>query len=137
MKTESREHSLLKKKDKMFRRLLDELNESRAVVIVEGKKDAAALRCIGVSNQIFTLSKSPDAVAERVSKHADEAVVLTDFDRRGEELFLRVVSALESYGVKPNVDVRRRLRYIFGVRFFEELDRKVNEFKEKLEEIER
>jgi 5S rRNA maturation endonuclease (ribonuclease M5) len=126
---------LLRKKDKMFRRLLDELSESRAVIIVEGKKDAAALHCIGISNPVFILNQSPDVVAERVSKEADEAVVLTDFDRKGEELFLRVLSALESHGVKPNVDVRRRLRYLFGVRFIEELDKKVKEFEERLEKL--
>jgi len=137
MRRESREQSLLKSKDKAFRRLLRELGESRAAVIVEGRKDRAALRNIGIANPVFLLNQKPEIVAERVAKNADEAVVLTDFDRKGEELFGRMVSALESCSVKPNTDVRRRLRYLLGVRFFEELDRKAEEFKEKMEEIER
>jgi len=137
MRLRSREGSVLRSKDKAFRRLLSELSEGDAAIVVEGKRDRDALRRMGITNQIFLINQKPDIVAERVAKTAHTAIVLTDFDRKGEELCLRITSALEGCSVKPDLDVRRKLKYLFGVRFFEELDRKVEEFQEKLEEIER
>lgn len=137
MRGKSREGSLLESKAKAFRTLLLELGESRAAVIVEGKRDREALQRIGVVNPIFTMTHSPDEVAARVALEAEEAVVLVDFDRNGEELLERLVPALEAHNVKPNTDVRRKLRYIFGVQFFEEIDSKLEEFRKKLEESER
>jgi 5S rRNA maturation endonuclease (ribonuclease M5) len=93
---------------------------------------------LGIRNKVTLINQSPDRVAARVASHgASEAVVLTDFDRTGEELAQRVREALESHGVKPDLEVRRKLRYLFGVLFIEELDRKVEEFQEKLERFER
>jgi 5S rRNA maturation endonuclease (ribonuclease M5) len=122
----------------MWKNLLESLEEGEQEVVVEGKRDRVALQNLGIRNRITLINQSPDRVAERVASHgASEAVVLTDFDRSGEELAQRICEALESYGVKPDLDIRRKLRYLFGVLFIEELDRKVAEFQEKLERFER
>jgi 5S rRNA maturation endonuclease (ribonuclease M5) len=122
----------LQRKQKFLKRVLKELEESRKPIIVEGKKDRAALERIGVGNRIFLINWTPDELSRRVAKVADEAVVLTDFDETGEKLCKRVEEALCSYNVLPDTEVRRKLRYALGVYNFEEIDRKMEELQKKI-----
>jgi 5S rRNA maturation endonuclease (ribonuclease M5) len=123
----------LQRKQKLLNRVLKELEESGKPILVEGKRDKAALERIGVKNRIFLINLTPDELCKRVSKVADEAVILTDFDGAGEKLGKRIEEALYSYNVLPNTEVRRKLRYLLGVYNFEEVDRKMEEFKKKIE----
>ena len=123
----------LQRKLKLLNRVLKELEESGKPILVEGKRDKAALERIGVKNRIFLINLTPDELCKRVSKVADEAVILTDFDGAGEKLGKRIEEALYSYNVLPNTEVRRKLRYLLGVYNFEEVDRKMEEFKKKIE----
>ena len=124
---------LTMRKQKFLGRLMKELDEGGMPILVEGKRDRAALERIGVRNRIFLINMSPDELCRRVAKVADEAVVLTDFDKTGEKLGKRVEDALYSYNVLPNMDARRKFRYLLGVYNFEEIDRKLEEFKKKIE----
>ena len=121
------------RKQKLLDRVLKELEESGKPILVEGKRDKAALERIGVENRVFLINLTPDELCKRVSKVADEAVILTDFDEAGEKLCNRVKEALYSYNVLPNTEVRRKLRYLLGVYNFEEIDRKMEEFKKRVE----
>lgn len=122
----------------MWKNLLAALEEGGHEVIVEGKRDRIALQKLGIRNKVTLINQSPDKVAERVASHgAGEAVVLTDFDGTGEELAQRMCDALHSHGVRPDLDFRRKLRYLFGVLFMEELPTKVAQFQQKLERFER
>jgi 5S rRNA maturation endonuclease (ribonuclease M5) len=123
----------LQKKHKSLKRVLKELEDSGAPLLVEGKRDREALERIGVKNRIFLVNMSPDSLCQRVSKVTDEAVVLTDFDEAGQKLCKRVEEALHSYNVLPNTDVRRKLRHLLGVYNFEDIDRRMEEFKKKIE----
>lgn len=123
----------LQRKQKFLDRIMKELDEGGKPILVEGKRDKAALERIGVRNRIFLINMSPDELCKRVAKVSDEAVVLTDFDRTGEKLGKRVEEALYSYNVLPNMDMRRKFRYLLGVYNFEEIDRKLEEFKKKIE----
>jgi 5S rRNA maturation endonuclease (ribonuclease M5) len=123
----------LQRKDKLLKRVLKELEESGKPILVEGKRDREALERIGVGNRIFLINMRPDELCERVAKTADEAVVLTDFDEAGEKLCKRIEEALYSCNVLPNTEVRRKLRYLLGVYNFEEIDRRMEEFKKKIE----
>jgi len=123
----------LQKKQKLLGRVLKELEESGAPILVEGKRDKEALESIGVRNRIFLVNMRPDRLCERVAREADEAVVLTDFDEAGEKLRERVEEALLSCSVLPNTEIRRKLRYLLGVYNFEEIGRRMEEFKKKLE----
>lgn len=137
MRSKSKEEWLLRKKERMFARLMRELDESRAVLVVEGMRDERALRNIGVMNAVVRAHGTPDDIARRVAKRGDSAVVLTDFDGSGEELRLRITEALHAHGVRSLEEPRRAFRYIFGLLFFEEIDRKHEELVEKLREFER
>ena len=123
----------LQRKQKLLNRVLKELEESGKPILVEGKRDKAALERIGVKNRIFLINLTPDELCKRVSNVADEAVILTDFDEAGEKLGKRIEEALHSYNVLPNTEVRRKLRYLLGVYNFEDIGRKMEEFKKKIE----
>jgi 5S rRNA maturation endonuclease (ribonuclease M5) len=66
---------------------LQEINK-RVPVIVEGKKDAAALRGLGLTGDIITLHNGSglydfcDNIAERFHR----VILLLDWDRKGEDL---------------------------------------------------
>ena len=138
MKMKLRRESALRDRVKTYRRLIGELVDGDAAVIVEGKRDREALQALGVPRErIFTMNGSPAAVAEKVSKAADRAFVLTDFDAAGEDILSRIVPALEGCSVKPDAGMRKRLGGILGLRFFEEIARKARELEEKFEESER
>ena len=73
----------------------------KRLIIVEGKKDKAALNYIGINNYIITLSKKPIfATIESISNLTDETIILTDFDKKGKELYGKLNSGLQKLGVK-------------------------------------
>lgn len=77
--------------------------EEGTPIIVEGKADADALRKLGVKGQILCVKASLKPLTEslKVIERKDEAIVLTDFDRRGAELANRLNKSLEEMQVKP------------------------------------
>ena len=67
---------------------IQELKKANKLIIVEGIKDKRALNKLGVNNYIVSLSKKQVyAVIEDVSKITTEVIILTDFDKKGKELF--------------------------------------------------
>ena len=91
-----------------FIKTLEEL-KSRAV-IVEGKKDARALKALGLAN-IIPLNNTP--LAEFAQKIAEsqihEVIILTDFDKEGRKLEKRLDLLLRSHKVRTNRRLRRIL----------------------------
>ena len=75
-----------------FDQLLQKMLESDAAIIVEGKKDQAALEKFGIdSSHIFVLNKQPlFVVAERIAACYKTAVILTDLDAEGKKLYGRL-----------------------------------------------
>lgn len=66
---------------------LFEVNK-RAPVIVEGKKDALALRTLGLAGEIITLHRGSSLYdfCEDISERFDKVVILLDWDEKGETL---------------------------------------------------
>ena len=103
--------------------LLSGLVKSKAAVIVEGKKDKAALERLGISSsRIFVLSKKPlFAVAEEVAAVYKEAAILTDLDEEGKKLYGKLNTLLQRLGVRVDNSLRNflfkstRLRQIEGI----------------------
>ncbi|MBI2144559.1 toprim domain-containing protein [Candidatus Woesearchaeota archaeon] len=91
-----------------FGQLLQKLLKSGAAVIVEGKKDKAALEKLGVGGgTVFVLNKQPlFAVAEGIAANYKRAAILTDLDSEGKKLYGRLNTQLQQLGVK--VDNRLR-----------------------------
>lgn len=98
------------------------------VIIVEGKKDRAALEKLGFEN-IIELSKKPlFQIIEDISNKNKECIILTDFDKKGEQLYGKLNSGLSRLGVKVDNKLRgflqkkTRLSHIEGL--FTYLNRK-------------
>ncbi len=89
---------------------LEDASETSAV-IVEGMKDAAALKLLGVTKNVVTLSKGTSVFtfSEEVSRAWKSAVVLTDWDRKGGHLARMLKEALVHNGVIVNEMIRAHL----------------------------
>lgn len=66
---------------------LQELNKN-IPVIVEGKRDASALRSLGLMGDIITLHNGKDLYefCDDLSRRHSRVILLLDWDRKGEEL---------------------------------------------------
>ena len=90
---------------------LNDLSEEGAAVLVEGKRDAAALRGLGYTGPLFTVSilTSTAAARERLRRDVSTMVILTDLDSEGRRLASRYVKFLSHEGVSASLAQRRRL----------------------------
>lgn len=91
--------------------LLSGLAESKGAIIVEGRKDKAALEKVGIgSNRIFVLNKTPlFVVAEAVAQNHSTAVILTDLDAEGRKLYGKLSTLLQRLGIKIDNSLRNFL----------------------------
>ncbi|MEM1607261.1 MAG: toprim domain-containing protein [Candidatus Bathyarchaeia archaeon] len=75
-----------------------------ALLVVEGEKDARALREIGIMSDIIAVKsrgkKLADIVDEIISAGSREIILLMDFDRRGKELTKLLAKSLEAARIK-------------------------------------
>jgi len=86
-----------------------ELRDSGKAVVVEGMKDRAALQKLFIDN-IFTLNKPLFAIVEEISKEYEEVVILTDFDKKGKELYGKLRNSFKSCGIKVDTYFREFLQ---------------------------
>jgi len=90
------------------------------LIIVEGKKDKAALEKFGIKN-IFVLNGPLYKNIEDISYKYKEVVILTDLDKEGRKLFSRLNSRLQERGIKVDNSFREflfketKLRQIEGI----------------------
>jgi 5S rRNA maturation endonuclease (ribonuclease M5) len=109
-------------------RLLEQLrvmSESGTPIIVEGRRDEAALRRLGVKGRVYCLKargESRHDFLERLDGTRD-AIVLTDFDREGKKLETWLYKELLLRGVKSDLKLWNRIRMLARteVRSVEEL----------------
>ena len=89
---------------------LDELSSDH-VLLVEGKKDREALDALGIRGDIFQVQSGggPVAAADYVREHGGRAVILTDWDRRGNTLAGDLQRLLEGNSSDVDTQVRREL----------------------------
>ncbi len=91
-------------------RLLAKLIErSREVpIVVEGEKDRRALRAIGVSGEIIKINQgiSLMRLAENIAAYHNEVVILTDWDRKGDELAYELSRLFDAVGLKYDLSFR-------------------------------
>lgn len=97
--------------------------QKESVVIVEGKRDAAALRKIGVSRQILEFHKFAGMIdfADSVAKH-ENIILLFDGDKKGKYLTGKTIQLLER---RTSIDLtfKKKLTSITRgkIRFIEQL----------------
>ena len=84
------------------------LKDSSKLIIVEGKKDKAALEKLGLS-KIVVLNGPIYVFAENVSKVHEDVIILTDLDREGKRLYSKLKDELSKRGVKIDDSFRKFL----------------------------
>jgi len=84
------------------------------VLLVEGNKDVAALKNIGIEGDIFCVQVGggPVKAAEYVWRTGKKALILTDWDRRGGNLAHTLRENLTSLGVEYDDTVRSDLAFL-------------------------
>jgi 5S rRNA maturation endonuclease (ribonuclease M5) len=101
-----------------FRRLsciLEELKicvEEGMPILIEGKKDEKALRELGVDGNFIKVSGSGlklFEIAEMAAQSSSKVIILTDFDKKGNELARRLSGDIQSLGSHPDLTIRRRI----------------------------
>jgi 5S rRNA maturation endonuclease (ribonuclease M5) len=111
-------------------KLLDELRElsaQGAPIIVEGKNDSKALRDLNMEGPIMQISSSKKTALnflEGLSGH-EQVVILTDFDRAGNDLARFCEKHLQKLGIEPILDPRKKLKFFLrkGIKDIESLEK--------------
>lgn len=96
--------------------IVDRLNgmSETHILLVEGIKDVSALRAIGVDGDFYCVQSGggPVRAAEHVWSSGREAVILTDWDRRGGSLARQLRENLSSLDVRYDDRARADLAFI-------------------------
>ena len=92
-----------------FVRQLNQMAEEGWAVLVEGKRDVAAVRGLGYTGGLATVS-SVARLGAGAFAPAKKVVILTDLDREGRILAARYIKQLSHEGIKTSLSERRRLR---------------------------
>ncbi len=81
-------------------------------ILIEGKKDENALKKLGINGTFIKVSGSGlklFEIAEKSVKLSSKVVILTDFDKKGEQLAKRLAEDIQSLGSYPNLEIRRKI----------------------------
>ena len=125
------ESEKLRKNLKDLERILSDIRENW--IFVEGLRDKAALEKMGCS-KVKTISGNLQKSCNALGQDVVRVIVLTDLDRRGDQLAIAAREELESCSKTADVETRKRLAGILGLRNFEDAERKYNSFIEKVKE---
>jgi 5S rRNA maturation endonuclease (ribonuclease M5) len=111
----------LKEKEEKILKILETLAEESAKgtpIVVEGKKDVAALCALGVKGTLLTVKTGGksflDAICEIEKMGVPEVILFLDFDRRGKEGTKHLKQSLERAKIKSNTKLWRRLSATAG-----------------------
>jgi 2,5-diamino-6-(ribosylamino)-4(3H)-pyrimidinone 5'-phosphate reductase len=131
----------LKEKEEKILKVLTELKEESAKgtpIVVEGKKDIAALRALGVPGVVLSVKTGgksfQDAVVEIEHLNVPEVILFLDFDRRGMEGTIRLKQNLERVKVKSNLKFWHALSALIGkeIQCVESINAYLNNLKAKI-----
>lgn len=106
-----------------LKNLITNLNERKGVVIVEGKRDAKALKKLGYRGRILEFHKFGGLVRfTDCAAEFDEIIMMLDADRKGRYLTSRILRLLERR-TRINITVKHKLMVITKgrIRFIEDL----------------
>ncbi len=81
-------------------------------VLIEGQKDEKALHELGVNGNFIKVSGSGlklFEIAEVAAQSSPRVVILTDFDRKGNQLAKRLSEDIQSLGSHPDLRFRRTI----------------------------
>jgi len=101
------------KAEEEINRIIEEINREIDLVVVEGIHDEEVLRLLGYRGEVLRFSsfRGVLSISEQLERNfpGKRVLILTDYDRRGEELNDKIKKALETSRVKINERLRRDL----------------------------
>ena len=88
--------------------VIEKIKNDNLFILVEGKKDKTALEFFELDNIVVLNGKD---IWNRLEQTIEwnpgkEALILTDFDKKGKELYGKIAKNLERLGVKVNKEYR-------------------------------
>lgn len=89
-----------------LQQLIQKLVTTDALILVEGKKDIAALAELGITHTMPVKGKPLYQVVEAVAAGHKECIILTDLDKEGKKLYGYLHHALCERGVRINNQLR-------------------------------
>ncbi|MCL6014549.1 MAG: toprim domain-containing protein [Candidatus Thermoplasmatota archaeon] len=98
-------------------------DNSMEPIIVEGDHDVKALREVGITGEIIKINQgiSIENFCSRISSQYSKVILLTDFDRKGNELQSKISEILQSYGCKINSRFWYFIDHSFKIKSVEDL----------------
>ncbi len=117
---------------------LQELADSGAIIVAEGRKDAESLRYLGIKGEIRLSSQQPLLeFTELLSRSGKEIVLLTDWDKKGGMIAHKIIQHLLGYGIVPNTQIRAKIRALTKKRIkdIESLNNHVNKLRYEIHGI--
>ncbi|MEK6947434.1 MAG: toprim domain-containing protein [Nanoarchaeota archaeon] len=105
-----------------FSKHIEKIINSNVIIIVEGKKDRAALNKFGITNIVELTKKPLFQIVEEVADSNEECIILTDLDKKGKEIYGKLNSDLQKHGVKVNNKFRNFLLKNTKLRQMEGMD---------------
>ena len=109
-----------------FHKHINKIRDSNIVIIVEGKKDRAALNKFGITNIVELTKKPLFQIVEEVADSNEECIILTDLDKKGKQIYGKLNSDLQRHGVKVNNEFRKFLLKNTKLRQIEGMDTYLN-----------
>jgi 5S rRNA maturation endonuclease (ribonuclease M5) len=101
---------------------IKKLQQSNALIIVEGKKDKAALATLGIENT-FSLDRWPlYKVIEHIASQTKDCIILTDLDNEGKKLYAALRKGVTEHGVRVDNTFREFLFRHTSLRQIEGID---------------
>jgi 5S rRNA maturation endonuclease (ribonuclease M5) len=99
---------------RLWENLRYESEQPRTVVLVEGERDRAALRNLGVRGPILLVhnGKPLSVLADHLSRDGRRVIILTDWDREGGHLAHRLADLFSGAQIHLDLEFRRRLARI-------------------------
>jgi 5S rRNA maturation endonuclease (ribonuclease M5) len=90
---------------------IKQLAAEGAVIIVEGRRDRQALKELGIEGKVVLATHHPLLdFAEDLARGNKKIILLTDWDRSGNELAAKISEYLRASGRAANTDLREKLR---------------------------
>ncbi|NLN71647.1 MAG: hypothetical protein GX137_02500, partial [Thermoplasmatales archaeon] len=82
-----------------------------SIILIEGRKDREALDFFRIHRETIEVQRDgPQRAAERVYESGKEAVIMTDWDSKGDEIARNLEENLRSLGVRYDNDIRDKMR---------------------------
>jgi len=111
----------LREKMEQIQQILEQLaeeNKSGKPILVEGRKDAEALKTLGINGKIIFAKKGLktrlDVVSEIEKSSPNEIILMLDFDKEGRELTEHLKIHIEKTGIKANIHYWLKLSSLTG-----------------------